>query len=172
MINDLIQKFLDNFNYLNSKDKRCGSGLFRNKGLILALEGISKKMREDLSALTTNKALSEKDKTDKFFEIIKMEFDYAQQMRGEFGTPIKHAETINMRGYDNHEYQATWKKPYPPAKFEKQLIQALASVNAEIASKPEKSDALTAIQERCTKLIDEIQNYQAPEKCLARVNAR
>ena len=177
MISNRINTFLANFHYLNGKDKRAGCGFFCNKPLTHALEKAASKLHEDLTALAQSK-LSDKEKSEAFFQRIENGFQYAEDLRAKHGKVVqsKKDPAINMIGVTGVISKQVWKKPYPPGKFEDQLVNALNEVNNETVSdilkSTDTSENAKLFQDQCQALMQKISSYQAPERVLAEVTSK
>ncbi|HTM64082.1 MAG TPA: hypothetical protein VL360_06230 [Gammaproteobacteria bacterium] len=169
MINDLIQTFLDNFNYVNSKGKHETWNFMRDKKLTHSLEQVAKSIRGDLTALQALR-LSDHKKIELFSGIIRRNFNDAEECRANHGNQVKGSDQFVMKKGDVEAFKSIWMKPLPPSGFESDLIIALEAVNKKIENQLLKNDDMLALQRHCTALIDEIKNYKPKEACAVRIS--
>lgn len=174
MISDLINTFLTNFKYLNARGHRSGClFIFADKGLTTALEKNAKNLRDDLTALAQKNDISEEAKGNAFYDIVHQSFAKAELLRAEHGHPLNKRKNppINMLAEDCQVIKNYWVKSRQPAKFERQLVQGLAALQADaaasIAANPDV--VVETFMNKCQSLNKTISEYEPHERCVANV---
>jgi hypothetical protein len=189
---EIIQKFLDNFNYINKSGKRNGfflCKLFFNKALTARLEETAKYLRAHLHAIASPERPplppkekgkpavvdtwvepSFEDKWRGFMATVNQAFKDATTARAEHGsqcTDIHHNDRFNIDGY-----YASYKKPYKPSKFETDLVCGLEAVSKELDTRaqahPAEASLFRGCKAQCDNLAQTIREFKPKEQVIAR----
>jgi len=188
-VNDVIQEFINHFDYLDKNGKRNGFIFFNNKQLTENKELHAKDLIKDLNKLiisdseekTENEIVSETDQAKHFKNLILETFKKVTQSRTEFATVHHHEfyepapandpaiasrEGVNRYSSRWNEYQFEsfdYKDPYPAGKFEEKLSTGIEAALSLINKETEAlSSEIQDLKLELLKLDDKIKNAPTP----------
>jgi ABC-type Zn2+ transport system substrate-binding protein/surface adhesin len=172
MISDLINTFLANFKYLNTRGHRSGClFVFADRGLTTGLEKNARQLRNALTALAQKNDISEEEKGNTFYDILHQSFEQAELLRAEHGHPLNKRKSppINMLDQDGQVNKNYWVRPKKPAKFERQLVQGLTALQADAAARllANPDPVVESFMKKCEALSNNISDFEPHERCVA-----